>query len=209
MKKITFSLIILVIIVSFSCKKEVTDAQKVEALKDVTLSYDSVALNLSLPEGALSGQSFAELRANNEAVYSNLANYTIGFTTYLKANNTKANASDAAFQGMAVNLIMNNLTGTPIQTSTGPVTILANEIKPVTIAGNINLLTHKLVGKYIFQQTVDGNDLATKIAPILKYQIGVLQGDLNLPEINQNIPTRASENTKNFLSGLLSSDLMN
>lgn len=209
MKKITFSLIILVIIVSFSCKKEVTDAQKVEALKDVTLSYDSVALNLSLPEGALSGPTFAELRANNEALYSNLANYTIGFTTYLKANNTKTDASDAAFQGMAVNLIMNNLTGTPIQTSTGPVTILANEIKPVTIAGNINLLTHKLVGKYIFQQTVDGNDLATKIAPILKYQIGVLQGDLNLPEINQNIPTRASENTKNFLSGLLSSDLMN
>jgi len=209
MKKITFLLIILVIIVSFSCKKEITDAQKVEALKDVTLSYDSVALNLSLPEGALSGQSFAELRANNEALFSNLANYTIGFTTYLKANNTKTDASDAAFQGMAVNLIMNNLTGTPIQTSTGPVTILANEIKPVTIAGNINLLTHKLVGKYIFQQTVDGNDLATKIAPILKYQIGVLQGDLNLPEINQNIPTRASENTKNFLSGLLSSDLMN
>lgn len=208
MKKITL-LLAIVAIVSISCKKEVTDAQKVEALKDVTVSYDSVALNLSLPEGALSGQTFAELRANNEALYSNLANYTIGFTTYLKANNTKSGASDAAFQGMAVNLIMNNLTGTPIQTSTGPVTILANEIKPVTIAGNINLLTHKLVGKYIFQQTVDGNDLATKIAPILKYQIGVLQGDLNLPEINQNIPTRASQNTKNFLSGLLASDLMN
>jgi hypothetical protein len=65
------------------------------------------------------------------------------------------------------------------------------------------------VGKYIFQQMVDGNDLATKIAPILKYQIGSLQGDLNLPQFNQNIPTRASSNTKNFLSGLLSSDLMN
>lgn len=208
MKKITL-LLAIVAIVSISCKKEVTDAQKVEALKDVTLSYDSVALNLSLPEGALSGSSFDELRANNEALYSNLANYSIGFTTYLKANNTKSGATDAAFQGMAVNLIMNNLTGTPIQTATGPVTILANEIKPVTIAGNINLLTHKLVGKYIFQQTVDGNDLATKIAPILKYQIGVLQGDLNLPEINQNIPTRASANTKNFLSGLLASDLMN
>jgi hypothetical protein len=211
MKKITLTLAVLALIAVFniSCKKEVTDAQKVEALKNVTVSYDSVALNLSLPEGALSGQTFAELRANNEALYSNLANYTIGFTTYLKANNTKSGATDAAFQGMAVNLIMNNLTGTPIQTSTGPVTILANEIKPVTIAGNINLLTHKLVGKYIFQQTVDGNDLATKIAPILKYQIGVLQGDLNLPEINQNIPTRASQNTKNFLSGLLASDLMN
>lgn len=211
MKKITLTLAVLALIAVFniSCKKEVTDAQKVEALKDVTLSYDSVALNLSLPEGALSGQSFAELRANNEALYSNLANYTIGFTTYLKASNTKSGAADAAFQGMAVNLIMNNLTGTPIQTATGPVTILANEIKPVTIAGSINLLTHKLVGKYIFQQMVDGNDLATKIAPVLKYQIGALAGDLNLPEINQNIPTRASANTKNFLSGLLASDLMN
>jgi len=53
------------------------------------------------------------------------------------------------------------------------------------------------------------NDLATKIAPILNYQIGSLQGGLNLPEFNQNIPTRASDNTKNFLSGLLASNLMN
>ncbi len=211
MKKITLIIAVLALIAVFntSCKKEVTDAQKVEALKDVTLSYDSVALNVSLPEGALSGQSFAELRAQNEALYSNLANYTIGFATYLKANNTKSGATDAAFQGMVVNLIMNNLTNTPIQTSTGAVTILKNEIKPVVVSGNINLSTHKLVGKYIFQQMVDGNDLATKIAPILKYQIGALAGDLNLPEINQNIPTRASDNTKNFLSGLLSSDLMN
>ncbi len=208
MKKITL-LLAMVAIVSVSCEKEVTDAQKVEALKDVTLSYDSVALNLSLPEGALSGQTFAELRAQNEALYSDLSKYTIGFATYLKANNTKADAADAAFQGMGVNMIMNNLTNTPIQTLTGPVTILKNEIKPVVISGNINLLTHKPVGKYIFQQMVDGNYLATKIAPVLKYQIGVLAGDLNLPEINQNIPTRASDNTKNFLSGLLASDLMN
>lgn len=212
MKKITLSFAVLAIVIAFttSCKKEVDDAQKVEALKNVTVTYDSVALNLSLPEGALtSGKTFAELRAENEALYSNLANYTIGVATYLKANNTKENAKDAAFQGLAVNLIMNELTNTPIQTSAGPVTILKNEISPVVVSGNINLLTHKLVGKYIFQQTVDGADLATKIAPILKYQIGALAGDLNLPVINKNLPTRASAETKNFLSGLLSSDLLN
>lgn len=211
MKKITLTLAVLALIAVFniSCKKEVTDAQKVEALKNVTLSYDSVALNVSLPQGALSGQTFAELRAQNEALYSNLANYTIGFATYMKANNTNSGAEDAEFQGMAINMIMNNLTSTPIQTSTGAVTILKNEIRPVITSGSINLLTHKLVGKYIFQQMVAGNDLATKIAPILNYQIGSLQGGLNLPVISQNIPTRASDNTKNFLSGLLESDLMN
>lgn len=211
MKKITLSLAVLalVVIFSISCKKEVTDAQKVEALKNVTLSYDSVALNVSLPQGALSGQTFAELRAQNEALYSNLANYTIGFATYMKANNTSSGATDAEFQGMTINMIMNNLTNTPIQTSTGAVTILKNEIRPVITSGSINLLTHKLVGKYIFQQMVAGNDLATKIAPILNYQIGSLQGGLNLPVISQNIPTRASDNTKSFLSGLLESDLMN
>jgi hypothetical protein len=208
MKKITL-LLVIVAIVSISCKKEVTDAQKVEALKNVTLSYDSVALNISLPQGALSGQTFAELRAQNDTLYSNLANYTIGFATYLKANNTKSGATDAEFQGMTINMIMNNLTGTPIQSTTGAVTILKNEIRPLVTTGSINLLTHKLVGKYIFQQMVAGNDLATKIAPILNYQIGSLQGGLNLPEFNQNIPTRASDNTKNFLSGLLASDLMN
>jgi len=211
MKKITLSLFVLslVILFSSSCKKEVTDAQKVEALKNVTLSYDSVALNVNLPDGALSGQSFTELRAQNEALYSNLSNYTLGFATYMKASNTKTDATDAEFQGMTMNMIMNNLNSTPIQTSTGAVTILKNETRPIITSGSINLLTHKLVGKYIFQQMVAGNDLATKIAPILNYQIGSLQGGLNLPEFNQNIPTRASDNTKNFLSGLLASNLMN
>lgn len=211
MKKITLSLVVLslVILFSSSCKKEVTDAQKVEALKNVTLSYDSVALNVNLPQGALSGQSFSELRAQNEALYSNLSNYTLGFATYMKASNTKSDATDAEFQGMTMNMIMNNLSSTPIQTSTGAVTILKNETRPIVTSGSINLLTHKLVGKYIFQQMVAGNDLATKIAPILNYQIGSLQGGLNLPEFNQNIPTRASDNTKNFLSGLLASELLN
>ena len=211
MKKITLSLVVLslVILFSSSCKKEVTDAQKVEALKNVTLSYDSVALNVNLPQGALSGQSFSELRAQNEALYSNLSNYTLGFATYMKASNTKTDATDAEFQGMTMNMIMNNLSSTPIQTSTGAVTILKNETRPIVTSGSINLLTHKLVGKYIFQQMVAGNDLATKIAPILNYQIGSLQGGLNLPEFNQNIPTRASDNTKNFLSGLLASELLN
>lgn len=211
MKKITLSLVVLslVILFSSSCKKEVTDAQKVEALKNVSLSYDSVALNVNLPQGALSGQSFSELRAQNEALYSNLSNYTLGFATYMKASNTKTDATDAEFQGMTMNMIMNNLSSTPIQTSTGAVTILKNETRPIVTSGSINLLTHKLVGKYIFQQMVAGNDLATKVAPILNYQIGSLQGGLNLPEFNQNIPTRASDNTKNFLSGLLASELLN
>ncbi len=211
MKKITLSLVVLslVILFSSSCKKEVTDAQKVEALKNVSLSYDSVALNVNLPQGALSGQSFSELRAQNEALYSNLSNYTLGFATYMKASNTKTDATDAEFQGMTMNMIMNNLSSTPIQTSTGAVTILKNETRPIVTSGSINLLTHKLVGKYIFQQMVAGNDLATKVAPILNYQIGSLQGGLNLPEFNQNIPTRASDNTKNFLTGLLASELLN
>lgn len=210
MKKITLSIAVLAMIAIFtiSCEKEVTDAQKVEALKNVTLSYDSIALNVGLPQGALSGQSFAQLRSQNEALYSNLANYTVGFSTHLKANNTKSGATDAEFQGMIVNLIMNNLTASPIQTSTGAVSIPKNEIKPVIASGSINLLTHKLVGKYIFQQMVAGNDLATTIAPILNYKIGSLEGGLNLPQVNQNIPTRASDDMKNFLGGLLESDLM-
>jgi len=210
MKKITLSIVVFatITIFSISCEKEVTDAQKVEALKNVSLSYDSIALNIDLPQGSLSGQSFAELRSQNEELYSNLANYSIDFATYLKANNTKTDATDAEFQGMVVNLIMNNLTGSPIQTSTGAVTIPKNEIKPVICSGGINLLTHKLVGKYIFQQVVAGGDLATKLAPILNYKIGSLQGGLNLPQISANIPTRASDNMKNFLGGLLESDLM-
>ncbi len=211
MKKYTLFIVLLAVaaIFSISCQKEVSDAKKLEALKNVSLSYDSVAFNVSLPQGALSGQSFSELRSQNEALFSNLANYTISFATHMKANNTKSGATDANFQGMAVNLIMNNLTGSPIKTSTGAFDILKNQIMPVVASGSINLLTHKEVGKYIFQQIVAGNDLATKLAPVLNYKIGSLQGGLNLPQIPANIPTRASDNMKNFLGGLLESNLMN
>ncbi len=214
MKKIAKLVTLAFIVISFSvvlnsCKKETEDIMSLAALKNVSLSYDSLRFNVGLPQGSLSGQSFQELRSQNEALFSNLSNYTVGITTFLKADNRKENAKNAAFQGLILNTIMDTLNNSPFQLVTGPFQVAKDEIKPVIAEGNINLLTHKYVGKYIFKQMVDGDFLATKLAPVLNYKIGDEQGGLNLPQINQNVPTRASDEMKNFLTGFLSSDLMN
>jgi hypothetical protein len=208
--KLSLSISFIFAILSFnSCKQEKEDVLSLAALKNVSLSYDSLRLNVGLPQGALSGQSFQELRTQNEALFSDLSNYTVGFTTFLKADNRKENAKNATFQGLVLNTIMDTLNNSPFQILTGPFQVAKDEVKPVIAEGNINLLTHKYLGKYIFKQMVDGDYLATKLAPTLNYKIGEEQGGLNLPQINQNVPTRASDEMKNFLGGLLSSDLMN
>ncbi|MDD2411937.1 MAG: hypothetical protein RBS19_01085 [Bacteroidales bacterium] len=214
MKKISKILAIAFLFASFgivfnSCKDEVDDVKSLAALRNVSLSYDSLQLNVGLPEGSLNGQSFQELREENEALFSDLSNYKIGLTTFLKADNQKDKAQNAAFQGLILNTIMDNMGNSPFQIISGPFEVGKNEIKPFIAEGNINLLTHKYVGKYIFKQIVDGENLATTLAPILNYKIGDKQGGLNLPQMNQSIPTRGSDELKSFLNGFISSDLMN
>ena len=214
MKKISKTLALAFLLISLgivfnSCKDEVDDVKSLAALKNVSLSYDSLRMNVGLPQGSLNGQSFQELREENEALFSDLSNYKIGLTTFLKADNKKEKAQNAAFQGLILNTIMDNMGNSPFQIISGPFEVGKDEIKPFIAEGNINLLTHKLVGKYIFKQIVDGENLATTLAPILNYKIGDKQGGLNLPQMNKSIPTRGSDELKSFLNGFISSDLMN
>ena len=214
MKKISKTLALAFLLTSLgivfnSCKDEVDDVKSLAALKNVSLSYDSLQLNVALPQGSLGGQTFEELRNENEALFSDLSNYKIGLTTFMKADNTKEDAKNATFQGMIMNTIMDTLNNSPFQIIGGAFDVGKDEIKPFIAEGNINLLTHKLVGKYIFKQIVDGENLATTLAPILNYKIGDKQGGLNLPQMNKSIPTRGSDELKSFLNGFISSDLMN
>ncbi|MDD2345442.1 MAG: hypothetical protein PHY85_04780 [Bacteroidales bacterium] len=214
MKKISKKLTVVFFFISFgivfnSCKEETEDVLSLAALKNVSLSYDSLQLNVALPQGSLGGQTFEELRNENEALFSDLSNYKIGLTTFMKADNTKEDAKNATFQGMIMNTIMDTLNNSPFQIIGGAFDVAKDEIKPFIAEGNINLLTHKYVGKYIFKRMVDGDNLATTLAPILNYKIGDQVGGLSLPQINKDIPTRASDEMKDFLNGFISSDLMN
>jgi hypothetical protein len=202
--------ITLLAIMALSCSKEtnpISDAQQLAALKNVEFTYDSMGYDLLLPAGALDGKTFAELLKLDSSTYANPANYGVSMSLNMNADNTGNNARDAKFDGMAANIVMNNITSAPIAMAAGPFTIDEGTEKSVHAEGDINLSTHKPTGLYIFQQIVDGADLATTFGIKVQYKVGLLNGEIPLPEINKNIPTRASQETKDFLKGLLDSGI--
>ncbi|MFH0865064.1 MAG: hypothetical protein V1904_02640 [Bacteroidota bacterium] len=189
-----------------SCRKELSDAERVAALKNVVWTFSGMTFSVNLPANALSsGLSFDSLMSVDSATYANPANYSIDFIVNMLADNTRENAEDAKFDGMIVNLIMDTLDNVPISTTANAFELLKNTGQQVVAEGGLNLSTHKLAGLYIFRQMVDGADLATTLSPILNYSIGSLNGVINVPDIHQQIPTTASIEMKNFLNGLLDS----
>lgn len=207
---IVASIIFVLFSITYSCKKKekpLTDVQKVAALKDVSVNYDNAGYNLSLPDGALSGKSFDQLRHEDSLKYTNPENYGVTMTSNFNADNTKENSHDAKFDGMDLIQTMDTIKSNPIKSSVGPFDIPMNSTVPVSTSTKINLKTHRRAGLYIFQQIVDGHDLATTFSPSLNYNIGVLNGSIPLPDIKQNIPTTASAETKEFLKGLILSEV--
>ena len=213
---VKYSLLLSLITISLllsNCKKKDTtlsDAEKVAALKNVNFTFNGMSYNIGVPAGALtSGKTFDQLKAEDSATYTNPENYSIAFSTNITADNTKANAEDAKFDGMTVNIIMDTINTYPVKTVASAFEIAKNTSQQVVAQGSINLKTHRLVGLYIFRQVVDGLDLVTIFSPILNYKIGALQGVINIPDIHQQIPTTATPEMKAFLSGLLSSGVFN
>ena len=209
--KLYFSIAVLTIAVMAGCKKDstVSDVDQTAALKNVTLTCNGVDYVLMLPAGATSGKTFQQLRMEDSATYTNPANYGTDFTVKMKADNTKSDAKDAKFDGMTVNIVMDTLKSLPVSTVASGFTVAAGATQEVQAKGSLNLKTHRKSGLYIFKQVVAGSDLATTLAPVLNYKIGSLNGVIPLPPIQQNIPTRADDNTKAFLSGLINSGIFN
>ena len=209
--KITvISSIILISILFVQCSREniddiTDDAQKIAALRKVTVTYDSLGYTLGLPEGALGGQSFEELMEEDPDKYGNPENYSIELAGYLKADNTAQDAQDAKFDGLGLDIVMDTITQAPINATAGEFEIPKNTTATVVAAGSINLATHRLTGLYMFGQIAEGLDLSTTIIPILYYEIGIQEGTIPLPGIQKDIPTRASDETKAFLRGLIDS----
>lgn len=186
-------------------EKAVTDTQKTAALRKVTVTSDSVSFEIGLPPGALSGKSFTELAAEDPVTYENPANYSVTISQYMTADNKQDGAEDAKFDGVYIDMVMDTLASTPVRTEAEGFEIKKNTTHPFEVTGGINLQTHRRVCLYIFRQTVDGTDLMTTMSPVLRYKIGSETGTIDLPEIQKNIPTRASDETKAFLAGLLDS----
>jgi hypothetical protein len=210
MKYIRRILILLSLIaLCFQCDVEeaISDTEKTAALRKVTVTSDSGQAEIELPEGALSGRSFAELAADDPATFTNPANYAITFILNMTADNSKDGAEDAKFDGMTVDMVMDTITSSPVKTEADAFEVKKNTTHSFQATGAINLQTHRKVGLYIFRQTVDGSDLATTLSPILYYKIGSQEGSIDLPDLQKDIPTRASEETKAFLSGLLESGI--
>ena len=212
MKKIyvIYGLILLMGLMFVGCSEDnnpLTDAQKIAALRKVKIVYDSMSYEIGLPPGALSGQSLADLMLNDSSTYADPANYSITISLNVTADNTDPDAEDAKFDGMDIDIVMDTIESNPINMSTEGFEVKKGETYPVETSTTINLETHREAGLYIFRQTVDGNDLATTTYPYLHYVLGIEQGTLNLPSIYKEIPTRASEETKEFLRQLLESGI--
>jgi hypothetical protein len=205
--RLSFSLLILFLALQCGVEDAVSDTQKTAALRKVTVTSDSGQCAIGLPEGALSGRSFEELAAENPAAFTNPANYSVAFILNMTADNTKDDAEDAKFDGMTVDMIMDTISASPVRTEADAFEVKKNTTHAFQAMGEINLQTHRRVGLYIFRQTVDGNDLATTLSPVLYYKIGSQAGTIDLPDIQQNIPTRASDEMKAFLAGLLDSGI--
>lgn len=183
------------------------DAQKIAALRKVTVTFDSTTYQFGLPQGALNGKTFDQLLDEDSATFANPANYKITILVNMTADNTKDGAQDAKFDGMTIDIIMDTMTSSPIHTVANAFEVKKNTTHPTEASGTINLATHRMPGLYIFRQTVDGDYLATTLSPSFNYTIGSQSGTIDLPDVQQNIPTRASSETKAFLKGLLDSGI--
>lgn len=189
-------------------KNAIDDTQKTLALKNVNFSLDSLTTDITLPDNSWEGKTFRELYENNKAIYEDPSNYAIKLNSYFLADNTSDDAADAKFGGMVQNIVFNNIDETPFELETPSFEVEEDKKLTVNGQGTINLETHRLPGLYIFQQIVDGNPLDTKILNELFYQIGSSEGSFKLPEVQKNIPTRASEEMKKFLGDLLASGIL-
>ena len=200
-------LISVLFLISCADENPLADAQKLAALRKVTIIYDNMSYEIGLPPGALSGQSLAELMMSDSSTYKNPENYSITISLNVTADNTHQEAEDAKFDGMDIDIVMDTIASNPIKMSTEGFEVKKNETYPVNMQTTINLKTHREAGLYIFRQTVDGNDLATTTYPYLYYILGFQSGTLNLPSIYEEIPTRASDETKEFLRQVLNSGI--
>lgn len=207
MKQLFFLFSALVLLFACEDNNVANEVDKTVALKNVEFSYDSTSTAVNLPEGALSGKSFGELFSEDSSKYANLENYGISFSVSMNANNNSSKAEDAEFDGMDIDMIFNSINASPVKAVAEPFLIEKGTEESVLALSSINLLTHKEVGKYIFQQMVSGEDLYTDLTPILYYDFGI-EGSFPLVTFHQDIPTRATPEMKEFLQGLLNSGLL-
>ncbi len=210
-KRISFILLLIISFFSFSACEEVEDAvndvQKTAALRNVSFTYDSLTTELVLPQMSLSGKTFQELYENNKAVYGDPSNYAVKVNTHYTAENTSDNAADAMFSGMIQDVVFNSLSETPLRFDTPAFDIPEGETTAISSNTEIGLSTHQQTVMYIFRQIVAEEPLSTQISSKLNYELGIEQGSISLPQVNKNIPTKASEETKAFIQGLLNSGL--
>lgn len=198
------------VIISAGCKKDevMTDAEKVAALKNVSVSYNNMTYQVGLPDGALlSGKTFSELLLEDSSKYADPANYSVALAANLTADNNKENAEDAKFDGMILDVMMDTILSSPFRMQAPAFDLPKNTAKTVSAGGSINLKTHRLMGLYIFKQVAGGQDLATILSPVLQYKIGVLNGEIEIPDMHKNIPTTASDELKAFLADLINSGI--
>ncbi|MFT6814773.1 MAG: hypothetical protein ACJAZ3_000666 [Sphingobacteriales bacterium] len=212
MKTILFSISVFLfsLLVFQSCDNTadaISDAQKLSKLKEAIFTYDSTQITFTFPEGALNGEPFDSLIRKDSATYANPANYEVTIESYLNADNNSETSDDAKFDGMRMKIVLDTIASNPLELLADGFDLPKGASKQIKADGTMNLRTHKLPCLYIFQQTVDGFDIDATISPFVLYEIGTITGEIPIAESTVAIPTRADAATKNFLQGLLDSQV--
>lgn len=189
----------------FGDDNPVEDAQKSAAIRKVEVTVDSGAVEPQLPAGAQSGRSFDSLVAEDSATYADPSNYGIDLAYYFQVDNTAEDAEDAKFDGITADIVFDTYSDSPVRAESGPFEVAKGEVRQVSVTTSMNIAAHRLPCLYVFQQIVDGADVKTAVSPNLNYKIGSARGEIEIPDIVVDIPTRASDETKEFLSGMLQS----
>ena len=202
--------ILMIISILAGCKDEVTaindEAQQRTALKKVTVRYDSLTLTFS---DFLSGDSdLSTLKENDPDYYSDPVNYFVTLDVNTTVDNTADGAEDATFDGLKVNLVMDTIKNEKIAMVAAGFEIKKDESLNKAVTGTINAATHGNAMRYIFQQMVDGEDIATSLTPVLEFNLGVIDEEYALVTLQKDIPTRASDEMKAFLQQVLDSDIL-
>lgn len=190
--------------VNNTASDEISDTQKLTALKNVSVGYDSAAITPSFPFSLTNPPSIADIHGADSAKYRDLSQYSFTLGLYLAADNKKSGAKDAAIQGLECKETFDTINSQPVTLTSGPKDLPAGERTPIPLAASFTLASHRIAGKYIITQMVAGDSLKIKTQPILLYKFGSLEGALNdLPSITNYVPTRLSNESKTFLKGLL------
>lgn len=172
-------------------KDAVEDVQETAALKDVTVTTDTVLFDLSLPS------------ISDSVAYHNPANYKITITHRMKADNTKEGSKDASFKGASLKYKVVADNAKDVALTNDGFSVPAGDSITFDTEETIDAESHRITCLYVFTQMGAGGKIDGDVTGTANIEIGNLKDEISLPSKTLSIQTNAPEDTKLFLNNAI------